>query len=173
MKKIFHFTSATFSKQLPIGLFCGAVMMLLFGILFKGLMLDAIKGGAKNVIGFLCGILMSCVGVPWLFWVSFTKLFIYEFSDDFLILKLFYGKEVARYTADAVESVTFQKKERLSQLPNLILRLKDGRVIKFDFQMEKYPELVDEVERWSGITLPNKEVLLKGRTNECLVVTKL
>src|SRR3569832_409708 len=122
MKKVFHFTSSTFTKQLPVGLICGAFMVIFFGAAFKELLFDAIQGGAKNVIGFLCG-LLACVGVAWLFWLSFTKCFIYEFFDEFLVLKLFYGKEVARYAPNAVGSLYFQKKGRLARWPNLILRL--------------------------------------------------
>jgi hypothetical protein len=91
-------------------------------------------------------------------------------------LDLFYGKEVARYTDDSVINVYFKKTKSFfvtEKWPNLILHLKDGRIIEFDNKMENYSDLVDEVERWSGVALPNKSELLKGRGNECLVVTKL
>jgi hypothetical protein len=173
MKKVFYRISETSTKAIWYNLCYESVGILISLVLIAKLLSIGLYNRPINIFAMSTMALFNLYFAYLIFLTVKRRVFIYELSCDLLILKLFYAKEVARYTAEAVDGLSFEKKGRLAQWPNLILKLKDGRTIKFVHQMEKYSDLADEVERWSGVTLPNKVELLKGRGNECLVTTKL
>jgi hypothetical protein len=130
------------------------------------LITDEFNGGILFLVLF-----SICVWVVYFIgrWQVYHTYFIYYFEEDELIIRLFNNKEFARYRKEDVKNLYFRDTVfRKLHCPHLIAEFKNGRKVKFDVEMAMYPALVDDMEQWSGITLPNKKERLKNRGDEPL-----
>jgi hypothetical protein len=162
MNKHYNRISESITRLTSFGLwfipFCAAIYtaVVIYAILteeFTGQTIYIICGGVGIwIVCFICR------------WQAYNSYFVYCFEGEDLVLRLFNNKEVIRYRKDEVKALYFKDTLFTKEIaPHLIVEFTNEREIKFDREMEKFPALVDDMETWTGITLPNKKERLKNR----------
>ena len=115
------------------------------------------------------------IGGPWFVWSCFTSFFIYEFEGTNFNLLLFFGKRLKTYQNSDVKNFHLERKQSdkyfIDQLmkgkghkwADLVVEFKNGRRLRFNYQMEKYTQFINDFEKWLGVPIPGKDEMLKDR----------
>lgn len=163
MNKKYHRISESITRLTLFGLW-----FLPFGFLiFSAVGIYAIlteEDAAKNKLFIIISLIVMWVICFICRWQAYNSYFVYCFESEDLVLRLFNNKEVARYRKEEVKNLYFKDTLFTKEIaPHLIVEFTNERKVKFDREMEKFPALVDDMETWTGITLPNKKERLKNR----------
>ena len=115
----------------------------------------------------LAGILIAIFGFYYIYFIYGTLEFDFD-AKKFQIVNM-YGRVIKSYDPEDITGLTFRysliNSRRAYPFPNLKITFRNRWPMVIKSNWERYPEIVEAFEQFSGYKLENREQILKGRTN--------
>jgi hypothetical protein len=165
VKKVYHQMNEDQTNFVPYGLMIFSFGPLILSVvtIISILIIDS-PGFFFGAV--LCLVIVNAIG--YYSWFKYKNYRTYAFQNDaFKILDHKYN-ELASFLRNDVKSLDFQETMYGENNPHLELKFNDGESIVFHNFMFDFTSLVDDMEKWTGINIPNKEQRMKRRGNEAL-----
>ena len=119
-----------------------------------------------NIIAILAFVIFS-YGVYYIYFIYGTLEFDFD-AKKFQIVNM-YGRVIKSYDPEDITGLTFRysliNSRRAYPFPNLKITFRNRWPMVIKSNWERYPEIVEAFEQFSGYKLENREQILKGRTN--------
>lgn len=129
----------------------------------------------RNDLTAFAGILIATFGFYYIYFIYGTLEFDFD-AKKFQIVNM-YGRVVKSYDPEDITGLTFRRlriyNEREYPFPDLKIIFKNRWPMVIKANWERYPEIVEAFEQFSGHKLENREQILKGRTNNYVSLMKI